>query len=63
MIFEEENEIEARVKEIADAVNGANSTVAIKCAILKPIFLHNIFKKKGYLKNDFVPLQYSNLNE
>jgi hypothetical protein len=42
---------------------GANSTVAIKCAILKPIFLHNIFKKKGYLKNDFVPLQYSNLNE
>jgi hypothetical protein len=42
---------------------GANTTVAIKYAILKPKFLHNIFKQKGYLKDDFIPIQYSNLNE
>jgi len=42
---------------------GANTTVAIKYAILKPKFLHNIFKQKEYLKEDFVPLQYSNLND
>lgn len=42
---------------------GSNSTIAIKYAVLKPKFLHNIFKQKGHLKDDFIPLQYSNLNE
>lgn len=40
----------------------ANTTVAIKYAILKPKFLHNIFQQKGYLKDDFIPIQYSNLH-
>lgn len=42
---------------------GALSSVAIKYAVLKPKFLHNIFKQNGYLKDDFIPIQYSNLNE
>ena len=42
---------------------GSTSLIAIKYAVLKPKFLHNIFKQKGYLKEDFIPLQYSNLNE
>ena len=41
---------------------GSTSLIAIKYAVLKPKFLHNIFKQKGYLKEDFIPLQYSNLN-
>jgi hypothetical protein len=40
-----------------------NTTVAIKYAILKPKFLHKMFQQKGYLKNDFIPIQYSNLND
>jgi hypothetical protein len=42
---------------------GSTSLVAIKYAVLKPKLLHNIFKEKGYLNDDFIPLQYSNLNE
>lgn len=37
---------------------GANTQVAIKYAILKPFYLHNIHKEKGYLKSEFVPIQY-----
>lgn len=43
--------------------HGTNTQVAIKYAILKPKFLHNIFKQKGYLKEDFIPLQYGNLKD
>ena len=42
---------------------GSNSSIAIKYAILKPKLLHNIFKEKGYLKDNFIPIQYSNLDE
>jgi hypothetical protein len=42
---------------------GVNTTVAIKYAVLKPKFLYNSFKNKGYLKDDFLPIQYSNLEE
>ena len=42
---------------------GSNSSIAIKYAILKPKLLHNIFKEKGYLKDNFIPMQYSNLDE
>jgi len=42
---------------------GVNTTVAIKYAVLKPKFLYNSFKNKGYLKDNFLPIQYSNLEE
>jgi hypothetical protein len=54
MIFEEENEIEARVKEIADAVNGANSTVDYLYAIV--CTLQQIAMKMGVEEEFFVDL-------
>ena len=54
MIFEEENEIEAKLREIADAVNGGNSTVDYLYAIV--CTLQQIAIKIGVEEEFFVDL-------